>query len=202
MAAQDRWQTIDEVRSSATVCCRCDLCRTRMHVVFGEGPAPARLMIVGEGPGAEEDEQARPFVGRAGKMLDQLLADVGIGRQDIWVTNMVRCRPTARENGAARNRAPRADEINACNIWMTKEYRFVLPELVVCLGAIPAQNLISRGFRIGEGRGKWHIGRGDIPSTATYHPAYVLRLRGDDRRMIEARMLDDMKMVAARLAST
>ncbi|MHB0997913.1 MAG: uracil-DNA glycosylase [Armatimonadota bacterium] len=192
----ERWQTIDVVRYEASVCCRCDLCYTRKHVVFGDGPTPARIMIVGEGPGADEDIHAKPFVGRAGKLLDNILLEAGIKRDETWITNTVRCRPVAQENGVYRNRTPRADEIKACEIWTHEEYRFVHPEAVVCLGAVPAQAFISKNFRIGEGRGKWHIGRNDIPTTATYHPAYVLRLRGEDRQNIQAKMVEDLRMAA------
>ena len=202
MGEQEHWRTIDDVRADAIVCCRCDLCYTRTHVVFGEGPAPARLMIVGEGPGADEDERARPFVGRAGKLLDSLLSDAGIRREDAWITNIVRCRPVTKQAGALRNRAPGADEIRACNIWMAQEYRFVSPQFVVCLGAVPAQVLISPGFRIGEGRGRWHESRDGIPTTATYHPAYTLRLIGEDRRSIEEQMLEDFRFVAGHLAAS
>lgn len=198
----ERWRTIDDVRADAVVCCRCDLCYTRTHVVFGEGTSPARLMIVGEGPGADEDKQARPFVGRAGKLLDSLLSDAGIRREDAWITNIVRCRPVTKQAGARRNRAPRADEIRACNIWMAQEYRFVSPQFVVCLGAVPAQVLISPGFRIGEGRGRWHESRDGIPATATYHPAYALRLIGEDRRSIEEQMLEDFRFMAGHLAAS
>ena len=198
----ERWRTIDDVHADAIVCCRCDLCYTRTHVVFGEGPAPARLMIVGEGPGADEDERARPFIGRAGKLLDSLLSDAGIRREDAWITNIVRCRPVTRQAGALRNRAPRADEIKACNIWMAQEYRFVSPQFVVCLGAVPAQVLISPGFRISKGRGRWHESRDGIPTTATYHPAYALRLTGEDRRSIEEQMLEDFRFMAGHLAAS
>ena len=201
MTGWNRWRTIEEVRADAVVCCRCDLCYGRTHVVFGEGLTPARLMIVGEGPGAEEDRLARPFVGRAGKLLDTLLADAGMRREDIWITNVVRCRPVIRSASGERNRPPRADEIKACDLWMTQEYRFAAPELVVCLGAVPAQALISRSFTISEGRGRWLEGRDGIPTTATYHPAYVLRLRGQDRRIIESQMLEDFRSAARRFAA-
>ncbi len=200
MDTNEHFDTIDQVRREAIICCRCDLCYGRQNVVFGEGPVPARLMIVGEGPGAEEDEQARPFVGRAGKLLDRLLLDAGIRREEAWVSNTVRCRPTAKSDSSVRNRPPRVPEIRACDIWMTQELRFVSPNLLVCLGAVPAQALIDRKFRITQERGQWHEGRNGIPAIATYHPAYVLRLTGEDRRSIESQMLEDLRMVAARLS--
>lgn len=202
MDTSEHFETIEQVREEAIICCRCDLCYGRTNVVFGDGPVPARLMIVGEGPGADEDEQARPFVGSAGKTLDKLLGEAGIPREEVWVTNTVRCRPTAKSDSGVRNRPPRADEIRACNIWMTQELRFVLPEMLVCLGAVPAQALIDRKFRITQERGKWHTGRDGISATATYHPAYVLRLTGEDRRAVESQMLDDLRMVAARLSQS
>ncbi|MHB0912715.1 MAG: uracil-DNA glycosylase [Armatimonadota bacterium] len=190
------WMNIDEVRIEALTCCRCDLCHGRTQVVFGEGPVPAPLMIVGEGPGGDEDRIGRPFVGRAGHVLDSVLGGAGIARESCWVTNIVRCRPTELREGVVRNRAPRADEIRACDLWMTQEYRFVQPRAVVCLGTVPAKALIGRGFAIGTGRGRWHEGKGGIPTTATYHPAYLLRLRGDDRRRVEQQMLEDFQMAA------
>ncbi len=197
----NHWQTIDEVRTEASVCCRCNLCYTRTNVVFGCGAVPSRLMVVGEGPGAEEDKEATPFVGRAGRLLDQIFLKSGIRREDMWITNIVRCRPTAKEGETVRNRAPRSPEITACNIWMEQEYRFVSPSVVICLGAVPAQALIGRGFRIGEGRGALHNGRRGIPTTATYHPAYVLRLRGPDRARIEGLMIKDFRMAAEHMAA-
>jgi uracil-DNA glycosylase len=200
MDTNERFDTIEQVRDEALICCRCDLCYGRRNVVFGIGPVPARLMIIGEGPGADEDEQGIPFVGRAGKLLDGLLQDAGIRREATWVTNTVRCRPTAKSDGGVRNRPPRITEIRACDIWTSQELRFVSPGLLVCLGAVPAQALISRTFRITQERGRWHEGRNGIRAIATYHPAYVLRLAGDDRRAIESQMLEDLRMVSARLS--
>ncbi len=197
----ENWRTIDDVRREAVVCCRCDLCYSRAHVVFGEGRSLSTLMIVGEGPGADEDAQGRPFVGRAGRLLDEVLSATDIDRDDVWVTNIVRCRPVAKRDNNLRNRAPRADEIKACGIWMDQEYRFVSPQLVLCLGVTPAQALISRQFKISEGRGKWHAGRNDVPTTATYHPAYIFRLGVDDRKSVESQMREDLQMVADRLGT-
>jgi uracil-DNA glycosylase family protein len=200
MDTNEHFDTIDQVRDEALICCRCDLCYGRRNVVFGAGPAPARLMIVGEGPGADEDEQGIPFVGRAGKLLDGLLRDAGIRREETWITNVVRCRPTVKSEGSVRNRPPRITEVRACDIWMSQELRFALPDLLVCLGAVPAQALIDRTFRIAQERGRWQEGTNGIPAIATYHPAYALRLAGEDRRVIESQMLEDLRMVSARMS--
>jgi DNA polymerase len=148
-------------------------------------------MIVGEGPGAEEDKKARPFVGRAGKLLDKLLSAADIHRSNTWITNIVRCRPVTIADSKLQNRPPRVDEIKACEIWMEEEYKFVAPQAVVCLGTIPARALISRDFKIGERRGGWYVGRHGIPTIGTYHPAYVLRLQGSDRMSTEQEMIED-----------
>lgn len=191
-----RWNSIEEVRAEAVVCCRCDLCYGRTHVVFGEGPPDARLMIVGEAPGEEEDSAGRPFVGKAGRSLDKLLEEAGLDREAIWITNIVRCRPTAERDGKLKNRSPKSREIQACDIWMSATYRLVAPELVLCLGGAPAQALISKSFRIGEGRGKWYQGREGTLTTATYHPGYIPR---EARSIMEGRMLDDLAMVRSEL---
>ena len=189
---------MEEVRTDAIVCCRCPLCYTRTHVVFGKGPAPARLMIVGEGPGADEDVAATPFVGKSGRVLDKMLAYAGLQREDIWVTNIVRCRPASQTERGLQNRAPRPEEIRACSLWMDQEYRFVSPEVVLCLGLLPAQALISRNLTFADGRGKWHEGRHGIPTAVTYHPA--MRYMGKEKKpAVEARMAEDFAMVAARL---
>lgn len=198
----EHFRTMEELRAEALVCCRCDLCRPRTQVVFGEGPAPARLMIVGEGPGADEDGVGRPFVGRAGRLLDRLLADAGIRREDAWLTNVVRCRPSIPSPTGRRNRAPTRGEILACDLWMGQELRFVSPEIIICLGAIPARVLIGRGFDFASSRGRWLIGRGGIPTIATYHPAYVQRFRTVGGESTEARALADLRSAAERLRST
>ncbi|MDI6827725.1 MAG: uracil-DNA glycosylase [Armatimonadota bacterium] len=194
MQGEGNWRTIEDVRAEAIVCCRCDLCFSRTHVVFGEGPPQSEMMIIGEGPGSEEDKQGKPFVGAAGRELNKVLSLAGLDREQIWITNIVRCRPATRENNMLRNRPPRMEEIKACDIWMSAEVRFISPKLIVCLGAVPAQALIGRGFKMEEGRGRWHQSKFSIPTTATYHPAYVLRLKAEDRERIESLMVADFKM--------
>jgi len=102
MPGEKNWRTINEVRAEAIVCCRCDLCYTRTNVVFGEGPSPSGMMIVGEGPGRDEDEQGKPFVGAAGRELNKVLSLAGLDRGQIWVTNIVRCRPAMRRSEERR----------------------------------------------------------------------------------------------------
>lgn len=199
MPGEKDWRTINEVRAEAIVCCRCDLCYTRTNVVFGEGPSPSGMMIVGEGPGREEDEQGKPFVGAAGRELNKVLSLAGLDRGQIWVTNIVRCRPAIRVDDVLRNRPPRMEEIKACDLWMSAEVQFVSPKVIVCLGAVPAQALIGRNFKMEDGRGRWYQSKFSVPTTATYHPAYVLRLRGADRERIESLMIADFKTASSKL---
>jgi len=139
---------LERAREIAAGCVRCPLKETRTQVVFGEGNPGARLMLVGEGPGEEEDARGRPFVGRAGQLLDSALAEAGIPRDAVWVTNTVRCRPTKIEAGRVANRPPRVGEIRACAVWMETELRLVAPRVVVCLGAVAAKALIGKEFRL------------------------------------------------------
>ena len=194
-----RWKSLDEVRDEASVCCRCDLCHGRTHVVFGEGPPGARALIVGEGPGREEDETGRPFMGRAGEYLNELLARAGVDRDSLWITNIVRCRPTISRNGLVDNRAPKGAEIRACDIWTSATYRFVNPEIVMCLGGAPAQILIHKSFRVDDDRGVWHEGREGKLTAATYHPAYVQRFGGENRRIMEELMIEDFRMLRSKM---
>jgi len=194
------WTSIEEVRNEAITCCRCDLCYTRKHVVFGEGNSDARIMIVGEGPGGDEDRQGRPFVGRSGKLLDSVLQRAGLGRNDVWITNVVRCRPVLVEDTVCKNRPPRTSEVAACDIWMSQELRFVAPDAIVCLGAVSAQALTGRTLKLTQERGKWQIGRDAVEVMPTYHPAYILRLSGEQRAVSEQLMIEDIRQAMMRMS--
>jgi uracil-DNA glycosylase family 4 len=148
--------------------------------VFGEGPLDARIAIVGEAPGQQEVEVGRPFVGRAGRLLDQVLEAAEIDRSGIYVTNMVKVRPTTERDGRLKNRPPRAGEIRAGLEVLLPELRLVAPSILVLLGNVPAKALINRSFAMGSDRGVWLESVLGAPAIATYHPAYLVRLRGTD----------------------
>jgi uracil-DNA glycosylase family 4 len=148
--------------------------------VFGEGSLDARLTIVGEAPGQQEAESGRPFVGRAGRLLDQVLDAAGIDRSGIYVTNTVKVRPTTEKGGRLKNRPPRAGEIRAGLKVLLPELRLVAPSVLVLLGNVPAKALINRSFAMGSDRGVWFESVLGMPAIATYHPAYLVRLRGTD----------------------
>lgn len=148
-------------------CVRCPLHETREHVVFGEGDPEARLVCVGEAPGAREDETGRPFVGRAGRLLDRLLLAVGFRREQVYICNVLKCRPPG-------NRDPMAEEIEACAPFLLRQLELIGPRVVVAFGAFASRTLLDRSGSLGSLRGRVHDFRG-YPLVATYHPAALLR---------------------------
>lgn len=169
---------LELLRVESLGCQRCGLAAGRTNVVFGEGNPSAPLVLVGEGPGETEDATGRPFVGRAGQLLDQALKQAGMSRKHVYICNIVKCRPTLTEGGRLRNRAPAPDEIEACSDWLGRQLRAISPLVIVCLGAPSANALIHKGFRITAERGEWFTSQYARAITATFHPAYVLRQGG------------------------
>jgi DNA polymerase len=196
----DPAQALVALRAPALSCQRCDLRLTRTHVVFGEGSPTARLIIFGEAPGEEEDKTGRPFQGRAGKMLSKLLDEAGIRREDVWISNTVKCRPTKQEGRFVSNRAPRVDEIRACAIWRTGEMEILHPEIICCLGATAAKTILGREVKMTKERGQWLEGPDGTAIILTYHPSYVMRQVGAAYDAIKGESLADLQAIAARLA--
>ena len=148
-------------------CRACPLCQARMHTVPGDGTLNADIMIIGEGPGAEEDKQGLPFVGAAGKLLDQMLDTIGLTREQVYISNIVKCRPPA-------NRVPKPDEVAACIGYLEKQIEMVNPKIIVLLGATALNNWFSKDMRITKVRGQWFEKQGRHV-IATFHPAALLR---------------------------
>lgn len=166
--AQEVSPDYESLRSQALVCTRCDLAGTRKNVVFSDGDPNARLMVVGEAPGAREDETGKAFVGPAGKLLDLLLATVGLSREDsAYICNVLKCRPPG-------NRNPLPGEIEACTPFLTRQIELISPEALLAVGAFSAQFLTGREAPIGTLRGKVYSYQG-VPLVVTYHPAALLR---------------------------
>jgi len=161
---------LDAIRDQACACVACALASTRTTVVFGEGDPAARLMVVGEAPGADEDRTGRPFVGRAGKLLDRLLLSIGLERQRVYICNVLKCRPPG-------NRNPAPAEVAACRGFLQAQIDSVRPEVLLALGTFSAQTLLESTEPISRLRGRVHR-RGDVPLVPTYHPAAVLRNPG------------------------
>lgn len=158
------WETLQKV---CMECTKCGLCETRNHVVFGVGDQNADIMFVGEGPGEQEDLKGEPFVGPAGKLLDDMMSIIDLDRQNSYIANIVKCRPP-------RNRDPLETEQDACIDYLRNQVALVKPKIIVCLGRIAATRLIRSDFRITREHGAW-TERGGIWFTATYHPSALLR---------------------------
>jgi DNA polymerase len=159
--------TLLKVRSDLGDCTRCKLHSTRHTIVFGDGNPKAELVFVGEGPGADEDAQGLPFVGRAGKLLTQMIEAMGLHRRDVYICNVVKCRPP-------ENRLPEEDEVKTCSPFLLRQLDVIAPKVIVCLGAVAAKTLLQTNRGISQFRGQWLEYR-ERKLMATYHPAYLLR---------------------------
>ncbi len=177
------------IRKELGECTRCGLSQTRNHIVFGEGSPHAGVMFIGEGPGAEEDREGRPFVGRAGALLTKMIGAMGLSRSDVYIANIVKCRPP-------RNRDPEVEEIAACLPFLELQVRSVNPKVVVALGRIAAGTLLQTTESIGKIRGTFYL-RNGIKVMPTYHPSFLLRKEQDRRYKAEA--WSDLRQVMALL---
>lgn len=178
------WETLEK---QCAACSRCGLRRTRTNLVFGDGNRKADIMFVGEGPGEQEDLQGIPFVGPAGKLLDDMLSIIDLDRTSCYIANVVKCRPP-------RNRDPEAEEQDACFNFLREQIELVHPKIIVCLGRIAAMRLIRPDFRITREHGMWFQG-GEVWLTAIYHPSALLR---DPSKRPET--FDDLLEIRDRLA--
>ncbi|HVS74064.1 MAG TPA: uracil-DNA glycosylase [Candidatus Acidoferrales bacterium] len=159
--------SLEKIREEIGDCKRCRLCEQRNTIVFGDGNPRAELMFVGEGPGRDEDAQGLPFVGRAGKLLTQMIEAMGLERKDVYIANVVKCRPP-------ENRTPEKDEIAICSPFLLRQIDVIRPKVLVCLGGVAAQTLLQTNRSVSHFRGQWLDFRG-ARLLATYHPAYLLR---------------------------
>jgi uracil-DNA glycosylase len=159
--------SLERIRQDIGDCTRCKLHKSRTNIVFGVGNPKAELVFVGEGPGHDEDVQGEPFVGRAGKLLTQMIEAMGLRRQDVYICNVVKCRPP-------ENRLPERDEITTCSPFLVRQLAVIQPKVICCLGACSAQTLLETNRGISRFRGEWFDYRG-AKLIATYHPAYLLR---------------------------
>lgn len=170
-----------EIEQKLGNCQRCKLHKGRHHIVFGTGNEKAKLVFVGEAPGYDEDMQGKPFVGKAGQLLTKIIEAIGLTRQDVYITNVVKCRPPG-------NRNPELDEISACNPFLAQQLEAIKPKLICALGTFAAQTLLKTKAPISKLRGKFYPYHKDIKLMATFHPAYLLR-NPQDKRLV----WEDMK---------
>ena len=177
------WPTLTE---AVGACEKCRPCQTRKHVVLGEGDPRAALMFIGEGPCQQEDETGRPFVGAAGQLLDRMLAAIGLTRAQVYICNIVKCRPP-------QNRVPEPDERAACMDYLRQQVALVRPKVIVCLGSTPTRALLGDDMRITRDRGVWQLRKG-VWFMPTFHPAALLRDQDKKRPAWE-----DFKAIRAKL---
>ena len=177
---------LEDIKTRCESCQRCELYKTRTNIVFGTGNENAKLMFIGEAPGQKEDESGIPFVGAAGKLLDKYLDAVDIPREDVYIANILKCRPP-------KNRDPLPEEEDACIGYLREQVKHIQPRVIVCLGRISAMRLIKEDFKITKEHGEW-FEKGNYLMTAVYHPAALLR---DPKKKEE--MLEDMKKIRRKL---
>lgn len=181
---RDADETLAQIESEALVCTACPLSEGRKHVVFGVGAHKARLMFIGEGPGRDEDLQGEPFVGRAGKLLNDIIDAMKLRREDVYIANAVKCRPP-------NNRNPEADELAACRHFLLRQVSVIKPDVIILLGLVAVQTILQVKAPLGRLRGRFHDWNG-IPVMCTYHPAYLLRNPGE-----KGKVWADIKLVMA-----
>lgn len=175
----DNWQELEE---SIINCKKCKLCENRTNIVFGTGNRQASVMMIGEGPGADEDKEGIPFVGKAGKLMNQALEGLGVKREELYIANIVKCRPPS-------NRVPEQDEAEACLNYLRNQVILIKPKIIVLLGSTALKNILGKEFGITTSRGKW-IEKKGILYMPTWHPAALLR---DENKKIE--FWNDLKEV-------
>jgi uracil-DNA glycosylase family 4 len=170
------WGTL---RERVAACTACDLCKTRTQTVFGVGNTRAEWLVIGEAPGAEEDRQGEPFVGRAGQLLNSMLLAIGLPRETVFIANLLKCRPPG-------NRDPKPEEVSRCLPFLSQQIALLRPKIMLAVGRIAAQNLLATDLPLARLRGKLHhFGEANTPLVITYHPAYLLRTPADKRKAWE-----------------
>jgi len=183
---QPSGESLESIRTDLGDCRRCKLCSGRTNIVFGAGTSQAKLVFVGEGPGADEDAQGLPFVGAAGQLLTRIIEAIQLTRDQVYICNIVKCRPPS-------NRTPEEDEIAACSPFMFRQIESIRPRVICCLGAVAAQTVLGTKTAVGKLRGRFHDYRG-IQVMPTWHPAYLLRNPNAKRDV-----WDDVKKIRALL---
>ncbi len=196
-----RERLLEKEAARAAACRKCAIGYTRQKNVYGEGDPCARLMVIGEGPGETEDRLGRPFVGRAGALLDQMLAAIDLPREDVYICNTVKCRPTLTDGNAVRNRPPDPVEMSNCRPFLDMQIAIIQPEVILAMGAPAARCFLGPTFGITKQRGQWFAGPNGIPLMITFHPAYVLRQSGAEITGVKRLVWNDLKAVRDKLGA-
>ncbi len=193
-------RTLPSLVKAAAHCEGCPLFARATQTVFGEGPADARVIMIGEQPGDQEDVQGKPFVGPAGKLLDRAMGDAGLDRGNVYVTNAVKHFKWTPRGKRRLHSKPTAREVNACRPWLEAEFDAIEPEFLVCLGATAAQSLLGRTFRITHQRGRFVQSDWAAWTMATYHPSALLRAPDEEsREQMYAELVHDLRLIAKKL---
>jgi uracil-DNA glycosylase len=195
----DRATALAELHARVDACRRCAIGSTRTKVVCGVGDPRARLVIVGEGPGENEDRIGEPFVGRAGELLTKMLAAINLRRDEVFITNTIKCRACVKEGGQVRNRAPMQEELVNCRQYLDEELAIIKPRVILALGAPAAKSFLGAGFSITRQRGIWYAGPAGTDLMATFHPAYLLRLTGGEMTQVKKLVYADLLAVRTKL---
>ena len=186
-------EKMEALKAQAVVCTDCGLAETRLNVVFGNGDPTSKLVIVAEGPSATDEHTLIPFSGPSGVLLDEVLHANDLDRDEIWITNVLRCRAAVRKGGTTKNRPPKAGEIKACSKWLDGELTLISPSVILCMGSPAANTLIHKGFRMTEERGQWFTDTLYAPFVlATYNPAFVLRQDGEAYTRARQALINDI----------
>ncbi len=194
-----RQEHLAQASAVADSCRKCAIGYERRNNVYGEGDPCARLMVVGEGPGETEDQLGRPFVGRAGQLLDRMLAAIGLTRGEVYICNTVKCRATIPGPNGPRNRAPDQQEMENCRSFLDEQIATVSPKIILALGSPAAKSFLGRDFQITRMRGRWYVGPNETPLMVTFHPAYILRQTGGEIEGVKRLVWSDLKAVRAKL---
>jgi DNA polymerase len=195
----ERERELGRAADAVEMCRRCEIGSTRRNSVYGEGDACAQLMVVGEGPGETEDKLGRPFVGRAGELLEKMLLAIDLPRADVFICNTVKCRPTFDTGTRLANRAPTPDEMKNCRPYLDEQIAIIRPRVILALGAPAAKSFLGERFSISKQRGQWFDGPLGIPILASFHPAYILRQTGGAMTEVKRLVWNDLKAVRDRL---
>jgi DNA polymerase len=194
-----RERAIEHAAGVVAACRKCAIGETRRNSVYGEGDPAAALMVVGEGPGETEDKLGRPFVGRAGELLDKMLLAIDLPRETVFICNTVKCRPTMDTGTRLANRAPTPEEMKNCRPYLDEQIEIIRPRVILALGAPAAKSFMGEKFSITKQRGTWYDGPNGTPVIATFHPAYILRQTGGAMTEVKRLVFADLKKVRERL---
>ena len=195
------FEKMEALKAQAVVCTDCGLAETRLNVVFGNGDPTSKLVIVAEGPSATDEHTLIPFSGPSGVLLDEVLHANDLDRDEIWITNVIRCRAAVREGRVVKNRPPKAGEIRACSKWLDGELTLISPSVILCMGSPAANTLIHKGFRMTEERGRWFTDTLYAPFVlATFNPAFVLRQEAEAYTRARQALIDDVAEAKRKLS--